>query len=297
MPTCEAWGSQVGPLHEPCPARVGGIHGPQPGGHLSHHHLLLEQLLAPSPSQGGAGELALLLLLLLNAEEEKAEEAWSSLLLPLGSSSSSSYYPPTCTLRRHTNTFVTDNKPPKYQPEYIFPALPYYWGPVCVFALVCKLGRFCGGSSRVGAGDLSKAGVGLPLTLPCHGARVESWQTLLNAGCAALCNLDHPTHLVGKQQRDILFRKGKRITFRHSWMAFFSAMLLLEPYWLKKSQRHCFGNIIHKIYEKTRGTGDSRDIVDNTEKDSGDKCLFVFWLFFLLYFCLLVFLPFYLLLG
>ena len=241
MPTCEAWGSQVGPLHEPCPARVGGIHGPQLGGHLSLLPLLLEQLLAPSPSQGGAGELALLLLLLLNAEEEKAEEAWSSLLLPLGSSSSSSsYYPPTCTLRRHTNTFVTDNKPPKHQLEYIFPVYPYYWGPACdVFALVCKLGRFCGGSSRVAAGDLSKAGVGLPLTLPCHGARVESWQTLLNAGCAALCNLDHPTHLVGKQWRDILFRKAKRNhpkrkTFRHSWMAFFSVMLLLEtpqPYW------------------------------------------------------------------
>ena len=46
------------------------------------------------------------------------------------------------------------------------PAFPNYWGPVCVYTLVCKLGRFCGGSSRVAAGDLAKAGVGLPLTLP-----------------------------------------------------------------------------------------------------------------------------------
>ena len=69
----------------------------------------------------------------------------------------------------------------------------FYWGPVCLFALVvCKLGRFCGGSSRVAAGDLSKAGVGLPLTLPCHGARVESWQTLLNAAVQRYATLTIP---------------------------------------------------------------------------------------------------------
>ena len=32
----------------------------------------------------------------------------------------------------------------------------------------------------------------------------------------------------------------------------------------------------NKVYEKTRVTGDSRDTLDNTESDSGDKCPFVF---------------------